>query len=184
MITVHGRYQKEMFSGTVHYSEIAEAVRLSSVPVTGNGDIIDFISLKKMLATGCRAVMIGRGAVGSPWIFYLLKGKTACLELKDTEVFPHSDFAIPGLDLLYLKRNTFSLNMAALIRVAMFHYNASADFYGEIKGLKEFRKHFARYIAGFPSLRDLRMEFFNSKTREESLQALHKYLAVCGEYFK
>lgn len=74
-ITVHGRTQTELFSGRVNLEEIAKIKAYLTIPVVGNGDIIDRNSYEQMLETGVDAVMIGRGAQGKPWIFSELLGK-------------------------------------------------------------------------------------------------------------
>ncbi len=72
MITVHGRTRAQGFSGLARMEPIA-AVRAAlpaEIPVVGNGDVKDVAAYERMKsATGCDAVMIGRGAMGNPWIF-------------------------------------------------------------------------------------------------------------------
>lgn len=75
-ITVHGRTKVQGYSGNVDLEAIAQAKCVSSVPVIGNGDVKDFLSYKKMLSTNVDGVMIGRGAVGRPWIFAELLSKS------------------------------------------------------------------------------------------------------------
>lgn len=67
-ITVHGRTTKQMFAGEVDYDSIAKAKQSVSIPVFGNGNVTDKHSYEKMLSTGVDGVMIGRGAVGKPWL--------------------------------------------------------------------------------------------------------------------
>lgn len=67
-ITVHGRVTKQMFAGEVDYDSIAKAKQSVSIPVFGNGNVTDKSSYEKMLSTGVDGVMIGRGAVGKPWL--------------------------------------------------------------------------------------------------------------------
>ena len=74
-ITVHGRTQSQLFSGSVNYEEIAKVKSAVKIPVIGNGDVVDRESYLKMLGTGVDAVMVGRGAQGKPWIFSVLQGK-------------------------------------------------------------------------------------------------------------
>jgi tRNA-dihydrouridine synthase B len=75
MITVHGRTRAQGFSGSARMEPIA-AVRAalpSSIPVIGNGDVKDVAAYRRMKAeTGCDGVMIGRGAMGNPWLFQTL----------------------------------------------------------------------------------------------------------------
>ena len=74
-ICVHGRTREQFYSGKVDYETIKLVKSSVNVPVIGNGDITDIDSYKKMLQTGVDGVMIGRGALGNPEIFAILKGK-------------------------------------------------------------------------------------------------------------
>ena len=70
MLTVHGRTREALYSGKADYSAIAQVVRQVHIPVVGNGDVTDLESYYKMKEiTGCSGVMIGRGAMGNPFIF-------------------------------------------------------------------------------------------------------------------
>lgn len=70
MIIVHGRTRAQQYSGKADWNIIREIREKSSVPVIGNGDIDTFEKAHEMMAfSGCTAVMIGRGAIGNPWIF-------------------------------------------------------------------------------------------------------------------
>ena len=68
-ITVHGRTRQDFYSGKVDIDTIKKVVDAVSIPVIGNGDIVDKDSMERMLSTGCAGVMIGRGALGNPQIF-------------------------------------------------------------------------------------------------------------------
>jgi tRNA-dihydrouridine synthase B len=69
-VAVHGRTRQQAFTGKAELADIAEVKRAVSVPVIGNGDVTDRQSLERMFAeTGCDGVMIGRAALGNPWIF-------------------------------------------------------------------------------------------------------------------
>ena len=69
-ITVHGRTQEQGYSGKANWDAIAEVKQAAQIPVIGNGDIKTVADIEKMKRyTGCDAVMIGRAAVGNPWIF-------------------------------------------------------------------------------------------------------------------
>ena len=74
-ICVHGRTREQFYSGKVDYETIKLVKSSVNIPVIGNGDITDIESYKKMLQTGVDGVMIGRGALGNPEIFAILKGK-------------------------------------------------------------------------------------------------------------
>jgi len=72
-ITIHGRTVAQKFGGVVDYEAIADIVNSLNVPVIGNGDIVDINSYNSMINTGCVGVMIGRGSLGTPWIFNSIK---------------------------------------------------------------------------------------------------------------
>ena len=70
MIIVHGRTREQQYSGKADWNIIREIREKASVPVIGNGDIDSFdMARERMEFSGCPAVMIGRGAIGNPWIF-------------------------------------------------------------------------------------------------------------------
>lgn len=69
-ITVHGRSREQGYSGTADWDAVAKAVAVGGIPVIGNGDLHTMEQMRKrMEETGCDAVMIGRGAIGNPWVF-------------------------------------------------------------------------------------------------------------------
>lgn len=78
-ITVHGRTWSQAFSGHADWQIIEQVKKNITIPVIGNGDILTFADgIKMMDQTGCDGVMIGRGALGNPWVFQE-KGKPALL---------------------------------------------------------------------------------------------------------
>ena len=69
-VAVHGRYAQQFYRGKADWGIIARIKRALSIPVVGNGDVVDGESALAMLReTGCDAVMVGRGAQGIPWVF-------------------------------------------------------------------------------------------------------------------
>jgi tRNA-dihydrouridine synthase B len=84
MITVHGRTRSQLYSGKADWEAVAEVKRLVSIPVIVNGDIVDIDSAEMALKeSGADGVMIGRGALGRPWILkyihdYLSLGNRLC----------------------------------------------------------------------------------------------------------
>jgi nifR3 family TIM-barrel protein len=70
LIAVHGRTWSQGFGGTVDWQTIREVKKCVAIPVIGNGDITSHCdALEKLARSGCDGVMIGRGAMGNPWIF-------------------------------------------------------------------------------------------------------------------
>jgi nifR3 family TIM-barrel protein len=69
-ITVHPRTRSQQFTGLAPWDVIASVVAAVAVPVIGNGDVRDRAGARRMVeTTGCAAVMIGRAALGAPWVF-------------------------------------------------------------------------------------------------------------------
>ena len=69
-ITVHPRSRTQKFTGYAPWDVIGKVVDSVSIPVTGNGDVLSMDDAKRMkVQTGCHSVMIGRAAIGNPWIF-------------------------------------------------------------------------------------------------------------------
>ena len=73
-IIIHGRLASEGYSGKVDYECIRAVKNAVKIPVIGSGDVVDISSYKKMLETGVDGVMIGRGALGKPYIFSEISG--------------------------------------------------------------------------------------------------------------
>jgi tRNA-dihydrouridine synthase len=70
LIAVHGRTRDQRWREPAFWEPIAEVVRTVRIPVVGNGDIMEIKDIDRMIAqTGCAGVMIGRAAIGNPWIF-------------------------------------------------------------------------------------------------------------------
>ena len=69
-VAVHGRTREQYYSGTADWSQIAAVKQAVGIPVIGNGDVVDGPSAMRMFEeTGCDFIMVGRGALGNPWIF-------------------------------------------------------------------------------------------------------------------
>lgn len=72
-ITVHGRTREQRYSGHADYGRIGEVASAVSIPVFGNGDVVDLDSARELLATGVAGLAVGRGAMGRPWFFAELR---------------------------------------------------------------------------------------------------------------
>jgi len=75
-ITIHARTRDQLYHGIADWSYIQKAVKISSVPIIGNGDIWNIADIEKIFDfTGCHSVMIARGALKTPWLASLYKNK-------------------------------------------------------------------------------------------------------------
>ncbi len=125
-ICVHGRTRNQMYMGNADWDIIGEVKRAVSVPVIGNGDVVDAQSACKLLDhTGCDMVMVGRGALGNPWIFRQIN---AYLQESCT-ILPR-----PGI--------------AERILVIKRHMDALCQLKGEHRAMREARKHVGWYLHG------------------------------------
>lgn len=126
-ITVHGRTRQQFFKGTSDWRAVAAVKAATHLPVIVNGDIVDAVTAREALAqSGADAVMIGRAALGKPWI-----ARSVAQALQDG-----SAMAEPDLD--------------ARLAIILDHFRDALAFYGDRLGLKTFRKHLARYIEEAP----------------------------------
>lgn len=124
-ITVHGRTKVQMYSPPVNIDIIREVKNAVKVPVIGNGDIIDGKSAAKMLEeTGCDLVMVGRGALGRPWVF-----KQINAYLEHERILPEP----PVIERML---------------IMLKHIEKLCEYKGERVGIREARKHAAWYTKG------------------------------------
>ena len=124
-VTLHGRTRQQMYAPPVDLSMIAEVKRSIGIPLIGNGDITDGISAARMLEeTGCDYLMVGRGALGRPWVFSQINAY-----LQQGVVLPEPP-------------------VSERMRVMIKHIKLICDYKGERIGIREARKHAAWYIKG------------------------------------
>lgn len=92
LIAVHGRTKQQAYRGDANWSAIAEIKAAVRIPVIGNGDVLKADDIRRMLDfTGCDAVMIGRGAIGNPWIFAGLDREQVTVEQVRETMLAHLD---------------------------------------------------------------------------------------------
>jgi tRNA-dihydrouridine synthase B len=90
LIAVHGRTKMQGYGGQADWDAIAEVRQAVSIPVIGNGDVRSVADIQRLKAhTGCSAVMIGRGAIGNPWIFSRLDRETVPPEVVRATLHHH-----------------------------------------------------------------------------------------------
>ena len=124
-VTVHGRTRQQMYAPPVDHQMIAEVKKSVSIPVIGNGDIVDGPSAAKMLEeTNGDFLMVGRGALGRPWVFSQINAY-----LQNGIILPEPP-------------------VSERMRVMVKHVRKICEYKGERIGIREARKHAAWYAKG------------------------------------
>lgn len=145
-ITVHPRSRSQRFTGRAPWQIIADVVDAVRVPVTGNGDVRSLADARRMMAeTGCQNVMIGRGALGRPWVF---DETIACL---------------PQDEKWRRKRAIIERHIALLDE----HYADDERYH-----LNQLRKHLGWYTeTGLPGSNAARNAVHSARNKDEALEA-------------
>lgn len=143
-VTVHGRTKEQMYAPPVDIVSIAEVKKAVSVPVIGNGDIFTPEDAERMYQkTGCDLVMIGRGALGRPWLFSQISE--------------------------YLSKGYYAPDPSPEERmnIMLKHAEHICEIHGGQRGMCEIRKHALWYTKGLKGAAKLRNEFSVVKTFDE-----------------
>lgn len=160
-VAVHGRTVAQGFRGAADWSAISRVARSISLPVIGNGDVRTPAEGASLLQTsGCAAIMIGRAALGNPWIFRRMR---SCLERGED----------PGPP-----------TRRELIETALRHLEMLCRFKGERVGVREMRRHAGYYLRGLPGAASLRERLVRAVTREEMAALLASIARPMGTDIK
>ncbi len=143
-ITVHGRTRRQMYAPPVNINEIKRVKSAVSIPVIANGDVVDGISAARMIElTNCDFLMVGRGAMGAPWVFQNINAY-----LSEGKILPE-----PPL----------SYRMSILLKqVELMRQNV-----GEKTAMLQSRKHAAWYFTGMKGAASYRKEAGTLKTFDD-----------------
>ena len=144
VITIHGRTRKQMYAPPVNIDIIRQVKEAVKIPVIGNGDIVDIYSAENMYkSTGCDFIMIGRGALGAPWLFNQINEY-----LKSGIILPD-----PPIE----------EKMSIMIK----HIRKLCEYKGDYVGMREARKHSGWYIKGIRGAASLRQEIGSLETMDQ-----------------
>ena len=153
-IAVHGRTRSQMFSGKADWNIISKIKQQVKIPVIGNGDVTSGADARRMIEqTGCDLVMVGRAALGNPFLFADINAALNTEgSMQNSEVQP--------------------VSWQERMQVVKEHIAMSVADKGELRGIREMRKHLGWYIKGISGAAALRQELMHAETEAEVLKLL------------
>ena len=155
MICVHARTREQMYNPGIDMSIIEKVKNAVKIPVIGNGDITCADDAVDMMSkTGCDGVMIGRGAIGNPWIF--------------EEIAAHLD-----------GKEYTAPDLKDRLEACLRHIKMISEHKGEITGGAEIKKHAVMYIKGVRSAASVRDAIMKSHSTAEIEEIIKGLMAEC-----
>ena len=153
-VAVHGRTREQFYSGKADWDIIRQVKQAVSIPVIGNGDVVDGESALALLQqTGCDGIMIGRACQGNPWIFREVKNF-----LESGQICPRP-------------------TNREIVDTILRHARLQLQYKGEYIGIREMRKHVSWYSAGVPNSARFRAEINAMESMEELMNAVSAVFA-------
>ena len=160
MITLHPRTRSQMFTGRADWEHIQIMKSRLDVPVIGSGDLFSGGDIRDLLEqTGCDGVMLGRGALGNPFIFKEIR-----------ELLREGGHGCDAPPSLRLETALKQLRLAIKIK-------------GEYQACREMRKHFVAYSKGLPGSAVLRKKITQGNSLREYTDIITEYLGSYGKYW-
>lgn len=151
LVTVHGRYRDQYYSGKSDRKIIKKIKESLKIPVIANGDIFTGKDALKILhETGADGIMVARGAIGNPWIFEEI------------------DAAFKGID--YSGPSDMEK-----INLLLYHYIKAVEYYGEYRGVREMRKNVGWYLKGLPNNIRIKDQINKKNQSEKVIEILNNY---------
>lgn len=159
-VIIHCRTRSQMYSGKADYSYLKKIKdnKNITIPIIGNGDVVDYVSYKNMVDTNVDGVMIGRGCIGNPWIFNDLKCK--------------------NFDINDLNDDDYKINLRPLdeiFKMIRRHIELSLKYNEEWKTILSLRKHYSGYFKNIPNSKVIRLKLMNFEKIDELLDFIDNY---------
>jgi tRNA-dihydrouridine synthase B len=154
-LAIHGRTRSQMYKGEADWRLIAKVKNNPriQIPIFGNGDIDSpQKALEYKNRYGVDGIMIGRAAIGYPWIF------------REIHHYQKTGELLP------------SPTLEERIAVSKNHLRRSVEWKGPIVGINEMRRHYSNYLKGLPGIKEFRNRLVTLKTREEVDEVLDEIL--------
>ncbi|MBO3282731.1 tRNA dihydrouridine synthase DusB [Paenibacillus sp. FSL M8-0228] len=153
-VSVHGRTREQLYTGHANWDIIKEVKEAVSIPVIGNGDVASPEDARRMLdLTNCDGVMIGRGALGNPWMLY-----RTIEYLQSGELLPDP-------------------SPEEKIRIAILHMDRLVALKGEAVAVREMRKHLAWYLKGLKGSARIKDAIMEETKRDDMVRILDQFLS-------
>jgi tRNA-dihydrouridine synthase B len=160
-LAIHGRTREQLYTGEADWTLIGEVKNHPQIkiPIIGNGDITSGVKARMLLEqTGADALMIGRPAIGRPWIFSEVKHY-----LQTGEILP-------------------SPTVAEIVENVKEQLHLNLDWKdNERSAILMMRRHFAKYFPGLPNFRELKIRLLRSETNAEVNEILNEIVDSYGE---
>ena len=161
-LTIHGRTRVQMYKGSADWSLIADIKNnpRMHIPVFGNGDVDSpQKALEYKNRYGVDGIMIGRAAIGYPWIFNEIK-----------HYVKHGECPLPP-------------GMTERVRATKKHLEFSIRWKGDKLGVFEMRRHYTNYFKGIPDFKPFRARLVEAPTAEEVIQILNEVVETYSTVF-
>ncbi len=160
-LTVHGRSREQMYKGKADWDVIGSIKYKANlqIPLFGNGDIVDALQAKTIKEKyNVDGIMIGRGAIGNPWLFREIK-------------------ALLNENNMIAKPTLFER-----IEVCRRHLHEAIAWKGEYRAIHEMRVHYSNYFKGIPNFKQYRIKLITAKTKievESVLNEISHLFSIC-----
>jgi nifR3 family TIM-barrel protein len=152
-LSIHGRTRKQMYKGEADWTLIGEVKNnpRMHIPIFGNGDIdTPHKAMEYKNRYGVDGIMIGRAAIGAPWVFRQMK------------------------DYFFENKITTEPSIEERVNIIKTHLEKSMQWKGAVLGILEMRQHYSNYLKGLPNIKPYRAKLVMSNSKEEILSILEE----------